>query len=137
MPRPEALPLLKDVANLLATTQADHQLIVSGNTDNQPIHSGQFPDNLDAVDRRAPTPSSAPSPHDGISPLRMTAAGRGAYAPIASNTTAGGRSLNRRVEILVPRVTASPGRRAPVAAEADDETSTKIPSIKPNFAPKP
>ena len=68
----------------------------------------------------------------------MTAAGRGAYAPIATNKTAGGRSLNRRVEILVPRVTevATTGA-SPVKAEADAHTSTKIPSIKPNFAPKP
>src|SRR3954453_21216986 len=29
VPKPQSLPLLKDVAKLLATTQADHQLIVS------------------------------------------------------------------------------------------------------------
>jgi chemotaxis protein MotB len=122
-PRPQSLPLLKDVAHLVSSTQADHQLIVSGNTDNQPIHSGQFTDNLDLSTARA-NAIFRTFAHDGISPLRMTAAGRGAYAPIASNTSDAGRSLNRRVEILVPRITGV-------------TKTSKIPSIKPNFAPKP
>jgi chemotaxis protein MotB len=132
--RPGSLPLLKDVAHLLATTQADHSLIVSGNTDSQPIHSGQFTDNLDLSTARAGAIFRTFA-HDGISPLRMTAAGKGAYAPIASNTSSGGRSLNRRVEILVPRITAVTKTGAPdIKPDAQD---TKIPSIKPNFAPKP
>jgi chemotaxis protein MotB len=122
-PRPASLPLLKDVARLLGTTQADHQLVVSGNTDNQPIHSGQFQDNLALSSARAESIFRTFA-HDGISPLHMTAAGRGAYAPIASNASPGGRSLNRRVEILVPRVN-------PVTSSGDD-----IPSIKPDFASK-
>jgi chemotaxis protein MotB len=120
-PRPASLPLLKDVAHLLSATQADHQLIVSGNTDNQPISSGAFQDNLALSTARAESIFRTFA-HDGISPLRMTAAGRGAYAPIAPNTTDAGRSLNRRVEILVPRVTRV--------------TEAKIPSIKPDFSPK-
>lgn len=135
VPRPEALPVLKDVAQLLATTQADHKLIVSGNTDTQPIHSGQFVDNLALSTDRA-NAIFRTFAHDGISPLRMTAAGRGAYAPIASNKTPGGRSLNRRVEILVPRLTEVTTTGVP-SIKAETEASTKIPSIKPNFAPKP
>jgi chemotaxis protein MotB len=135
VPRPEALPLLKDVANLLATTQAGHKLIVSGNTDSQPIHSGQFTDNLDLSTARA-NAIFRTFAGDGISPVRMTAAGRGAYAPIASNKSAGGRSLNRRVEILVPRVTEIAKTIGPTA-KAEVQAATKIPSIKPNFAPKP
>lgn len=124
VPRAQALPLLKDIAQLLQSTQADHSLIISGNTDNQPIASDTFRDNLALSTERANS-IFREFAHDGISPLRMTAAGRGAYAPIASNTSAGGRSLNRRVEILVPRAN-------PVTA-----ASSPIPSIKPNFAPQP
>src|SRR4051794_6715494 len=122
-PRPASLPLLKDVAHLLSATQADHQLIVSGNTDDQPISSGAFQDNLALSTARAESIFRTFA-HDGISPLRMTAAGRGAYAPIAPNTTAAGRSLNRRVEILIPRTTKT------VAAGG-----ATIPSIKPDFSP--
>ena len=135
-PKPSSLPLLKDVAGLLASTQADHSLIVSGNTDSQPIHSGRFANNLDLSTERA-NAIFRTFAHDGISPLRMTAAGRGAYAPIASNTTDGGRSLNRRVEILVPRVTAISTAGAKAVKAATTPAASKIPSIKPNFAPKP
>jgi chemotaxis protein MotB len=120
-PRPQSLPLLKDVAHLLSSMSKDHQLIVSGNTDDQPIHSGPFEDNLALSSARAESIFRTFA-DDGISPLRMTAAGRGEYAPIATNKTVAGRSVNRRVEILVPRVSTV-------------TKSDPIPSIKPNFAP--
>jgi chemotaxis protein MotB len=126
VPKPQSLPLLKDVAKLLATTQADHQLIVSGNTDDQPISSGEFQDNLALSTARAESIFRTFA-GNGIPPVHMTAAGRGAYSPIATNETAGGRSLNRRVEILVPRVN---------KVTTDADTPAKIPSIKPDFAPK-
>jgi chemotaxis protein MotB len=118
--RPQSLPLLKQVAGLLQVSAADHSLVISGNTDNQPIRSAQFQDNLALSTARAATIFRTFA-HDGISPLRMTVAGRGAYAPIAANTTPSGRSLNRRVEILVPRTTAV--------------AKVTIPSIKPDFVP--
>lgn len=124
-PRPQSLPLLKDVAKLLSSTQADHQLIISGNTDNQPIATGQFRDNLALSTERANSIFRVFA-RDGISPLRMTAAGRGAYSPIADNKSDAGRSMNRRVEILVPRLT-------PVSTTESKATAAKIPSIKPNF----
>jgi chemotaxis protein MotB len=126
--RPDSLPLLKQVAGLLGT-QSDHQLIVSGNTDSQPISSGQFPDNLALSTARAESIFRT-FVTDGISPGRMTAAGRGAYRPITSNETAAGRSLNRRVEILVPRVAPATAARAAAGA-------VSIPSIKPDFAKAP
>ncbi|HWH95648.1 MAG TPA: flagellar motor protein MotB [Baekduia sp.] len=137
VPKPASLPLLEDVAQLLSTTQADHQLIVSGNTDNQPI-SGEFQDNLALSTARAESIFRTFA-HDGISPLHMTAAGRGAYSPIASNATDAGRSLNRRVEILVPRVssvTAADASNASATASSTASTEAEIPSIKPDFAPK-
>jgi chemotaxis protein MotB len=127
VPRAQALPLLKDVAGLLSSAQKTHQLIISGNTDDQPIHSAQFHDNLALSTERANSIFRTFAT-DGISPLRMTAAGRGSYAPIAANTSAAGRSLNRRVEILVPRLTA-------VTKTESQATEAKIPSIKPTFAP--
>jgi chemotaxis protein MotB len=123
--RAASLPLLKDVASLLGA-QSGHQLIVSGHTDSQPIHSGQFHDNLDLSTARAASIFRT-FETDGISPQRMTAAGRASYQPLAPNGTAGGRSLNRRVEILVPRVVSATAVKAA-------EDSVAIPSIKPDFA---
>jgi chemotaxis protein MotB len=123
--RPPSLPLLKSVASLLAT-QTDHQLVVSGHTDSQPIHSGEFQDNLALSTARAESIFRT-FQSDGISPERMMAGGRASYQPLAPNSTAGGRSINRRVEILVPRVDAA----APPKAS---DTPVNIPSIKPSFA---
>jgi chemotaxis protein MotB len=120
--RPQSLPLLKQVAGVLGT-QPDHSLIVSGNTDTQPIHSGQFVDNLALSTARASSIYRT-FQTDGISPKRMLAGGRGEHEPIASNATPGGRSLNRRVEILVPRTV------------TDAPSQASIPSIKPDLSPK-
>jgi chemotaxis protein MotB len=39
----------------------------------------------------------------GVNPRRLAAAGYAEYRPIATNGTAVGRALNRRVDIVVPR----------------------------------
>jgi chemotaxis protein MotB len=131
--RPESLPLLKQVAKLL-DAQTGHNLIVSGNTDSQPISSGQFPDNLALSTARADSIFRTFAT-DGIAPDRMMSAGRGQYRPIAPNTTVGGRSLNRRVEILVPRVVADAADADGSSASSGTATAASIPSIKPDFAP--
>jgi chemotaxis protein MotB len=131
--RPGSLPLLQQVATLL-DAQSDHQLLVSGHTDSQPISSGQFPDNLALSVARAASIFRTFAA-DGISPKRMTAAGKASYQPLAPNTTAGGRSLNRRVEILVPRVVDA--STLPGSSTAGGDASVHIPSIKPDFAKKP
>ncbi|HEU4976380.1 MAG TPA: flagellar motor protein MotB [Baekduia sp.] len=119
-PRPQSRPLLDQMASLLGT-QPDHQLVVQGNTDDVPIHGSQFPDNLALSTARAESIVRLFAA-DGITPKRMTAAGRGQYHPIADNSSPAGRSINRRVEILVPR------------AETSTDSSP-IPSIRPDFSP--
>jgi chemotaxis protein MotB len=121
-PRPEAQPLLDKLASVL-DRQADHQLVVEGHTDTVPIHSAAFPDNLALSTARAESIFRS-FQSDGVDPRRMTAAGRASYKPIAPNTTPGGRSLNRRVEILVPRLNSA----------ASGPTKVEIPSIRPDLA---
>ena len=46
------------------------------------------------------------SPHglrenNSINPENLTAAGRGEYAPVASNDTSEGRAKNRRIEVIL------------------------------------
>jgi chemotaxis protein MotB len=36
-----------------------------------------------------------------LNPLQLTAAGRAEFMPIASNETSGGRSANRRIEMIL------------------------------------
>jgi chemotaxis protein MotB len=128
VPRPSSLGLLHGVAGLLGHRAADHQLIVQGHTDSQPIHSAQFADNWALSTARAESVVRAFA-HFGIDQARMTAAGRGQFKPLVPNSSPGGRSLNRRVEILVPR-----------ADKATDTTAAgpvpdPIPSIRPDLTP--
>jgi outer membrane protein OmpA-like peptidoglycan-associated protein len=59
----------------------------------------------------------------GIEPLRLVAVGRGAENPIASNATAYGRSLNRRIEFRLSQV--------PREGEVGSSTPTTQASEKP------
>jgi chemotaxis protein MotB len=127
VPRPASVPLLDKMASLLGT-QPDHQLIIAGNTDSVPVNGGTFIDNLQLSTDRAGSIYRVFA-HEGLSTDRMTAAGRGDAKPVAPNTTAAGRSLNRRVEILVPRTGGVPPATAAGA-------TPKIPSIKPSFSPQ-
>jgi len=123
-PRPQARPLLHQLAALLSE-QPDHQLIIQGNTDSQPLSHGRYVDNLELSTERANSIYRSFAA-DGINAKRMTASGRGPEAPIASNDTAAGRSVNRRVEILVPRSVTIDSAAADVAA--------KVASIKPDLS---
>jgi type VI secretion system protein ImpK len=76
---------------------------VEGYTDSDRPRGGlTFPDNVALSEARANT--VAQLMRRGLSdPGRLSAQGYGASRPIASNATAEGKSLNRRVEIVVPR----------------------------------
>jgi chemotaxis protein MotB len=76
---------------------------VEGNTDNQPIHSGEFPSNWELSTDRATTVVRYLIAH-GVAQQRLAAAGYAALHPVATNTTAAGRARNRRVDIVLQRL---------------------------------
>jgi chemotaxis protein MotB len=94
--------LLRQMA-LLLKTDARHPITVEGHTDPLPIESERYPSNWELSTARA---SSVVRYfiERGLVPRRMTAAGFAALHPIASNSTADGRSRNRRVEIVLLRL---------------------------------
>jgi chemotaxis protein MotB len=99
--KPDAIPVLSKIATVLA---AAHQNIrVEGHTDNVPIHNAQYASNWELSTARATEVLDVLITRFGIAPVRLSAAGYAQYHPIASNTTAQGRSLNRRVDIVVLR----------------------------------
>ncbi len=88
---------------------------VEGHTDNVPLGRGGFVSNWDLSVARALAVVRFLQ-EAGVDPTRLAAAGYGEYQPIASNDTPEGRSLNRRIEIvLAPGEAAAP---APVPAPA-------------------
>lgn len=99
--KPAALPLLGEVANLL-NVASGHQIAVEGHTDSVPISSTQYPSNWELSTARATTVVRY-FISLGVDGQRLAAAGYADLHPIASNATARGRQLNRRVEIVVLR----------------------------------
>ena len=96
--RPEYLAVLARIASALA--EIDGRVKVVGHSDNVPIRSARFPSNWHLSLARA---ESVKTLLDGFlaSSGRVYAEGRGEAEPVASNDTADGRALNRRVEITV------------------------------------
>jgi chemotaxis protein MotB len=98
---PQGQPLLSEVAALLNVDHI-HPIDVEGNTDNVPI-SGRFASNWELSTARASTVVRY-LVTKGVDPQRLSATGYAEQRPIATNSTAAGRALNRRVEIVLQRL---------------------------------
>lgn len=77
-------------------------VLIEGHTDNLPYGgSGNISDNWDLSAKRATAVVSILTENSGIPKDNLTAAGRGEYAPIASNSTSEGKAKNRRIEVVL------------------------------------
>jgi chemotaxis protein MotB len=92
-------PAFDRIATLLR--ERNCRVRVEGHTDNVPIHNGQFSSNWELSTSRATEIVRVLIVRDGYSPSRLSAAGYAEFHPIASNATAEGRGMNRRVDIVV------------------------------------
>jgi chemotaxis protein MotB len=110
--RAAALPLLERAARVLAGARIDNPVRVEGNTDSVPIHTAQFPSNWDLSAARASAVLQALL-HGGLPPARLSVAGYADQHPVAPNTSAAGRSANRRVDLVVLRKETAPQGDAP------------------------
>jgi type VI secretion system protein ImpK len=75
---------------------------VDGYTDNQPIHTVQFPSNFQLSTSRAEAARTIIVRALG-DPARVTARGHADADPLASNATPEGREQNRRIEVVLRR----------------------------------
>jgi type VI secretion system protein ImpK len=98
--QPGALPLLGRIGKALARDRG--RVLVIGYTDNQPIHSLRFPNNLVLSQDRAKA-AAAVLDRSINDRSRIIAEGKGPAAPIATNATPQGRAMNRRIEIVLQR----------------------------------
>ena len=77
-------------------------VLIEGHTDNDPFSSGgQIASNWDLSTKRATAIVQILIENESINPESLTAAGRGEYAPIASNKTTEGKAKNRRIEVVL------------------------------------
>jgi len=79
----------------------DYDVLVEGNTDTDPISRTNIRNNWDLSVLRGSSVVQALQTTYGVDPKRLTAAGRGEYNPITTNTTAAGKERNRRTQIIL------------------------------------
>lgn len=95
----------REAVEQLGTVLADNPdiaVLIEGHTDTVPYNgSGQLKDNWDLSTKRATSIVQILQENNRIDPENLTAAGRGEYAPIASNDDAEGRAKNRRIEVIL------------------------------------
>lgn len=96
----DAKPILSRVGDILKVYK-DSLIKIEGHTDNVPISSGRYADNMELSTARAISVWSYFVETKGLNPKTLEASGRSQYSPIASNKTAKGRAKNRRVEIKI------------------------------------
>lgn len=82
--------------------QPDINIAVEGHTDSQRINNlGQIKDNWDLSVLRSTSVVRFLTDEQKVESVRMTATGKGQFQPLAENTSADGRSKNRRIEIVL------------------------------------
>ncbi len=91
---------LSKIAKILADYR-EFEVLVEGNTDNVPISRPNIRNNWDLSALRASSVVQVLQRDFGISPQRLSAAGRGEYNPVATNDTELGRQRNRRTQIII------------------------------------
>ena len=77
------------------------EFMVEGHTDNIPIKIEGIEDNWDLSVKRATSVVRILQNDFGVSPARMTAAGRSYYIPLEDNDNSANRARNRRTRIVV------------------------------------
>ncbi|MBN3040788.1 MAG: OmpA family protein [Candidatus Omnitrophica bacterium] len=98
--REESFPILEKVANILVEKVPENSIGVEGHTDNEPIKYSRWASNWELSTQRALSVLYYLN-ENGVKPQKLSAVGYGEYQPVASNDTAEGRQLNRRVEIVI------------------------------------
>ncbi len=96
----QASVVLGKVAKVLAN-QPNIEFMVEGHTDNVSFKRGDLADNWDLSVKRATSVVRLLQNKYGLDPSKMTAAGRSEYQPLTSNSTAEGKSANRRTRIVI------------------------------------
>ena len=80
----------------------DIAVLIEGHTDNVPYTgNGTLTSNWDLSTKRATSIIAILRENPAINPENLTAAGRGEFAPIASNDSPDGKATNRRIEVIL------------------------------------
>ncbi|MBX6353068.1 MAG: OmpA family protein [Thermoflavifilum sp.] len=98
--KPQAQQLLAGLVPFFQ--KLPNSIVIEGYTDNQPIHTAQFPSNWELSAARAIGVVHFLADH-GVAPDRLSGVGYGEYHPVVPNDTPEHRQQNRRVNIVILR----------------------------------
>lgn len=101
--------LLTKIATVIRSIPTNYPIIVQGYTNDQPIHTAQFPSNWELSVARAVSVVHL-FIKDKVAGEQLSAQGFSHYHPLKSNRTTEGLTVNRRVEIVI---------RSPMAAHLE------------------
>ena len=90
---------LHRIASVLSSTNCS--IRIEGHTDNVPIHTRLYPSNWELSTARATSIVRDFIEREAMDPARLSGAGYAEFHPIADNSGAEGRQLNRRVDLVV------------------------------------
>lgn len=98
--REKDIDIAREISELLVIDPPSN-IIISGHTDNVPIHNSEFSSNWELSAMRAVNFMKIILENPNLNPSMFSAKGHGEYSPIASNDTEEGKAKNRRVEVLI------------------------------------
>ncbi len=96
----EAKPVL-DQVGLILERYAEGAIEIDGHTDNVPMSGAKYSNNDELSSGRALSVFNYLLSVTNLNPAEVKHSGRGEYLPVADNSTAEGRTKNRRVEIKI------------------------------------
>lgn len=100
--RPEQIDKLITISKIInQSIISDSYIRIEGHTDSVPMHNAIFKSNWDLSVMRASNVAQILIDKAGVNPERLSATGYGEYRPKVDNTTAEGKSTNRRVDIII------------------------------------
>lgn len=90
---------LLEIADMI--NNLNNYIRIEGHTDNVPMHSEIYPSNWELSTARAVSVVQLFIKECNVPPEKLVAVGYGEYRPVADNSTAEGRTKNRRIDIIV------------------------------------
>ncbi|MEE1341082.1 MAG: flagellar motor protein MotB [Succinivibrionaceae bacterium] len=127
----QARPVLEKLAQILMPLS--NYIRIRGYTDNVVISDEVYPSNWDLSAARSITVINELAAL-GVDPRRMAVEAYGEYAPIVSNSTERGRTLNRRVVIAISKYAMKPRKLEIIPDELKVEGDAKM-QIDPDTMP--
>ncbi|WP_188455882.1 flagellar motor protein MotB [Virgibacillus oceani] len=98
--KPKGEEIAKEISKFLYS-DPPHQIVISGHTDDRPIHNEQFASNWELSVIRAVNFMKLVLKNDDLDPEKFSAKGYGEHQPAAPNNNDENRRKNRRVEVLI------------------------------------